>query len=80
MWSKDEKKNGEGKQGKYLEKENIWSAEEKKESFCFIYIHHYSKCIGYRYEDYTYRLKSVTVAMKKNWLVKEGREGSTLAN
>ena len=26
----DQTKNGEGKGGKYLEKENIWSTEEKK--------------------------------------------------
>ena len=30
VWSMEEKKNRKGKGGKYLEKENIWSAEEQK--------------------------------------------------
>ena len=31
IWLAEEKKNGEGKGGKYLATENIWSVEEKKE-------------------------------------------------
>ena len=30
VWSMEEKKNRKGKGGKYLEKENIWSAEEQR--------------------------------------------------
>ena len=30
IWSQKEKKNSERKEGKYLEKENFWSVEDKK--------------------------------------------------
>ena len=30
IWALEEKKNSEGKGGKYLEKENIWSGKEKE--------------------------------------------------